>query len=257
MRRQIQQVLERIENENDVKVLFAVESGSRAWGFSSSESDYDVRFLYVHRTDWYLSIDAKRDVLEYPISDKLDVSGWDLKKALQLLMKSNPALLEWLRSPIVYKEEYSTAAQLRKISSSYLSEKANIFHYLHMAKGNYRDYLQGENVKIKKYFYVLRPLLACMWIEREHDIPPVRFEELLQMPDLSPRFLEEVNKLLNRKKKGEQLAIEAMRPALNQFIQEKITYYEAYANSLDGKWKADIDRLNKLFKMTLQEVWES
>ena len=95
-----------IEAKNAIKIVYACESGSRAWGFPSANSDYDVRFIYIRPVDWYLSIYEKRDVIEYPIDEQLDISGWDLKKALQLLRKTNPPLLEWLGSPIVYLEEY-------------------------------------------------------------------------------------------------------------------------------------------------------
>jgi predicted nucleotidyltransferase len=86
----------------DVVVLLAVESGSRAWGFSSKDSDYDARFIYLRRPEAYLSIRAPRDVIERRIVDEVDVNGWDLRKALGLLMKSNPPLLEWLQCPIIY-----------------------------------------------------------------------------------------------------------------------------------------------------------
>ncbi len=116
MREKIKLELERIEKENDVKILFAVESGSRAWGFPSKDSDYDVRFVYMHPVEWYLSIHDKRDVIEYPISDDLDISGWDIKKALQLFAKSNPALLEWIRSPIFYSKNSNFPEQLQQMS---------------------------------------------------------------------------------------------------------------------------------------------
>ncbi len=91
MREKIKLELERIEKENDVKILFAVESGSRAWGFPSKDSDYDVRFVYMHPVEWYLSIHDKRDVIEYPISDDLDISGWDIKKSVTTICKVKPS----------------------------------------------------------------------------------------------------------------------------------------------------------------------
>jgi predicted nucleotidyltransferase len=96
--------LEQIEQEEQVTILYACESGSRAWGFPSQDSDYDVRFIYLHKPEWYLSIYDKRDVIERPINNMLDINGWDLRKALNLFRKSNPPLLEWLQSPIQYKE---------------------------------------------------------------------------------------------------------------------------------------------------------
>ena len=108
----INQALDHVEADDDVAILLAVESASRAWGFPSSDSDYDVRFVYVRPPDWYLSIDleARRDVIEYPLKDNIDLSGWDLRKALRLFRKSNPPLLEWLQCPIVYRERCSFAA---------------------------------------------------------------------------------------------------------------------------------------------------
>ncbi|PGS48689.1 nucleotidyltransferase domain-containing protein [Bacillus sp. AFS041924] len=256
MKEIIREKLDQIEKEHDVKILFAVESGSRAWGLPSKDSDYDVRFVYVHRKEWYLSIDQKRDVIEYPINDLLDFSGWDIKKALNLFAKSNPALLEWLRSPIVYFDDLTISVELRKIGNDILSKKACIYHYLHMAKGNYRDYLQGESVKIKKYFYVLRPILACMWIEKYTEIPPILFDELLEMEGLDQSFLEEVNQLLIRKKQGDELDLEPRKNVLNAFIENKIQFFEEYAKGITESNKVNIEELNELFRSTLKHSWE-
>ena len=104
IRKEVLRRLDAVEREEDVRVLYACESGSRAWGFASPDSDYDVRFIYVHRPDWYLSIVDRRDVIERPIVDEYDLSGWELRKTLRLFRKSNPPLIEWLGSPIVYRE---------------------------------------------------------------------------------------------------------------------------------------------------------
>ena len=120
--------------------IMAIESGSRAWGFPSADSDYDVRFLYARPVEWYLSILEGRDVIERPIDAQLDINGWDIKKALRLFRKSNPPLAEWLGSPIVYLERQDIAERLRELAQRYYSPLACIHHYLHMAEGNYRDY---------------------------------------------------------------------------------------------------------------------
>jgi len=161
MRKRIVRQLENIESDKDVQILYACESGSRAWGFASKDSDFDVRFIYLHPINWYLSISDKRDVIERNIDDCLDISGWEFRKALQLFRKSNPVLLEWLQSPIVYMEKYIAANKLRNLMSVYFSPKSCLYHYLHMARGNYREFLGGDQVWLKKYFYVLRPVLAC------------------------------------------------------------------------------------------------
>lgn len=255
-RQRILEELKRIEKEENVRILYACESGSRAWGFPSKNSDYDVRFLYVHPIEWYLSIFTKRDVVERPISDKLDISGWDLRKALLLLRKSNPPLLEWLQSPIRYYENYSMIHPIRKLSSSVFSPKTCMYHYFHMARRNYRGYLQKDFVKVKKYFYVLRPLLACMWIQQKNTMPPVEFERLVDelLSDL-PELKREIGKLLQRKKSGDELDLEPKMININDFIKEKLTYIESEIKSVASS-NHDLDELlDQLFRSILSEVW--
>lgn len=176
----IQQRLTAAENEHDVKVVYACESGSRAWGFASPDSDYDVRFIYAHKPEWYLSFDVerRRDVIEYPIVDDIDIGGSDIKKALYLFTRTNGALLEWTTSPIVYRELGEFANRLRKLAPNAHSDLALRYHYSHMARGNAGDHLSKNQVKLKKYFYILRPLLAIRYIEQGLALPPVRFQKL-------------------------------------------------------------------------------
>lgn len=137
MRERVLDELERIEREHDVVVLYACESGSRAWGFASPDSDYDVRFVYVHQPEWYQRVEEPRDVIERPLSDELDISGWELRKALRLMRKSNPALLEWLGSPLVYREEPGVREELLWLGSAFHSVPGSRHHYLSMARKNY------------------------------------------------------------------------------------------------------------------------
>ena len=166
--------LREIENKENVRILLAVESGSRAWGFASPDSDYDVRFIYVRNQEDYLRLEKVRDVIELPIDDVLDINGWDLQKTLRLLYKSNPTLFEWFSSPIVYMET-EFADKFRLIMQEYFLTKRSMYHYVSMAEGNYREFLKGDMVKAKKYFYVLRPILACRWILEKGTPPPMLF----------------------------------------------------------------------------------
>lgn len=228
MRNKIITKLKDIEKENNVKILYAVESGSRAWGFESKDSDYDIRFIYVHPLDWYISIEEKSDVIEPPIGEELDFSGWDIKKALQLYKKSNPPLYEWLISPIVYMENGDFARKLRDLTQQFYSPVSSMHHYLHMAQGNYKDYLKKDLVRTKKYFYVLRPILACMWIEKYKTQPPVEFIKTIEALDLKDQVKVEIESLYKRKKVGEELDKEKRIPVLNNFLEEKIKYFENY-----------------------------
>lgn len=255
MKQEIQKELYRLEEQYNIKVLFAVESGSRAWGFASTNSDWDVRFVYIHSLDWYLTIDEKRDSIEEMLPNELDFSGWELKKALRLFRKSNPPLLEWLQSPIVYLEQTSTAQQLQKLTQEVFNPRACLHHYLHMAEGNYRDYLLKEQVRLKKYFYVLRPLLACDWILKTNRMAPVEFDVLLESQIDDPSLKAIIQELLIRKKAGEELNEADPIPALNHFLEDKIAFYTNFVKSIEKVAPPSSQLLNNLFRSSLNEAW--
>lgn len=260
MTEQILEVLKEIEETNQVKILYACESGSRAWGFPSKDSDYDVRFIYIHKAEYYLSIDpigvgSNRDVIERPINDLLDVSGWDLTKALKLFRKSNPPLMEWMKSPIVYYQAYSAMDKITDMQSEVFTPHSAIYHYLNMASNNSRKYLQGDTVKIKKYFYVLRPLLAARWIEVKGEFPPVEFHVLIE--DMLPDGVlkKEILTLLERKMIGDELDREPKTEVINEFLDSEIIRLKEYAKQLNLKKEDPTSKLNGIFRGTLKEVW--
>jgi predicted nucleotidyltransferase len=219
---QIQTELERIEREKAVCIVYACESGSRAWGFESRDSDYDVRFIYLHPTEWYLRVLSGPSVIERPVDAVLDISGWDLKKALQLLRKSNPPLLEWLQSPMVYRERSRVVQRLRDLMPQYYQPASCHYHYLHMVQGNYREFLQGDMVWLKKYLYVLRPVLACLWIERGYGIVPIEFHRLVERVVDDTGVKTAIQDLIRRKRAGEELDRGPHIPALSSFLQREL-----------------------------------
>jgi len=248
-------ILERIraaETEHNVKVIYAIESGSRAWGFASPNSDYDVRFVYVRPKDWYLTIDVedKRDVIEYPIVDDIDINGWDLRKALKLLRRSNPAIIEWLQSPIVYIDDNQFAPAAREILHSIYSVPKGIYHYRSMAKTNYRTYLKEDLVPIKKYFYVLRPLLAIRWLEQYQQPAPIEFHRLRELIANNTSLNSEIEKLLQRKKISQEKEIAPAIKALNDFIETELGALEKLSLE-DSANDRDMEQLNVLFKRLL------
>jgi len=240
--------LKEIEEKEKIKILYSVESGSRGWGFASKDSDYDVRFIYIRSLDWYLSIAERRDVIECPRSNQLDMSGWDIKKVLQLFKKSNPPLYEWLSSPIVYIERGSFAQRLRLLMPSFYAPISCLHHYLHMAKGNYKEYLRGEKVRVKKYFYVLRPILACMWIATRKTMPPMEFSELLHAQKLDKKLADEIERLLKRKRAGDEMDIEQRIGLINDFLEAKLVYFEKHVETTRGEKKDSKDILDNLFR---------
>ncbi len=255
IRLEIERRLSAIENDFNVKVLLACESGSRAWGFASDDSDYDVRFIYIHPTEWYLTVDLedRRDVIETPIDDVWDINGWELRKALKLFSKSNPPLLEWLQSPIIYRENTLFIEKIRQLIPSHYSLSACLYHYLHMATKNYRTYLQGEEVWLKKYFYVLRPLLACRWLERGLGAVPMEFERLVDSTELSLEVRTAIARLLEEKRKGDELHKGQRIAELNNFIETEL---QRFQQSGATRQKPDVDMsvLNDLFKQALRDL---
>ena len=235
MRATVLATLADLERRHDVSVLFACESGSRGWGFASPDSDYDVRFVYVHRLPWYLGVDAGRDVIEQPISGELDVSGWDLRKALQLLRDSNPTLLEWLRSPIVYREEAAWASRLRTLAEQGFSQVRGYHHYVSMARKNLREHLYGETVRYKKYLYVLRPLLAARWIREGRGVPPMRFADLVAATSLETALVAEIDALLEVKMRAGESATSPRRTGIHDFIERELLVAEAHSFAKQAK----------------------
>ena len=250
MKEKIQEQLRRIEEAENIKILLAVESGSRAWGFASPDSDYDVRFVYIRRPEDYLRLDAVRDVIELPIDDVLDINGWDLQKTLRLLHKSNPTLFEWFSSPIVYqKTEF--ADKFRDLMMHYFSSKKTLYHYVSMAEGNYREYLKGDLVRAKKYFYVLRPVLACQWILDWGTPPPMLFSELLKA-ELPVELIDVVNQLLELKMNSPEVKLIKRISEINEYLDESIPSIKRAVRLLEDSLTPDWNELNQLFLQSLE-----
>ena len=251
MRKKIKEQLRRIEDAENIKILLAVESGSRAWGFASPDSDYDVRFVYIRSLEDYLRLDAIRDVIELPIDDVLDINGWDLQKTLRLLHKSNPTLFEWFSSPIVYKKtEFSD--KFCDLMTHYFSSKKTLYHYVSMAEGNYREYLKGDLVKAKKYFYALRPVLACQWILDRGTPPPMLFSELLKT-ELPVELIDVVNQLLELKMNSPEIKLIKRISEINEYLDESIPNIKSAVRLLDDSYTPDWSELNQLFLRELMK----
>jgi predicted nucleotidyltransferase len=227
MRAHIMRTLGEIETREDVRVLFACESGSRGWGFASPDSGYDVRFVYVRRLDRYLTIDPLRDVIEQPPEGTLDLHGWDLRKALQLLRDSNPTLLEWLRSPIVYRQDDAVVRRLRALAEQGFSPVRGYHHYVSTALRNLREQQQIEAVPHRMYLGVLRPLLAARWIREGRGVPPMRIAELVQalLDERAP--IAEIDALLEVKSRAGESAAGPRREAVDVFIEDELRAAQA------------------------------
>lgn len=253
MKQQIKAALDDVEKEFDVRILYACESGSRGWGFASPDSDYDVRFIYVHPPEWYLRVEPQRDVIERPLTAELDVCGWELRKALALLNRGNPTLIEWLDSPVVYRQDDVATDRLRQLIPGCFSALKASHHYLSIARKNFRTYLQDERVRLKKYFYVLRSLLAVQWIAEGKGVPPMQFEVLLNAMVTDAALLEEVRALLKMKCSAIETDVVARQPHIHAFIAQSLeTTIDISPPAKDKRIDAALDRL--LFETVLTGV---
>ena len=257
MTEEIKKEILRLEHQHDIRILYAVESGSRAWGFASTDSDWDVRYIYIHRLDWYLKIDILKDSQDEILANDIDLAGWELKKALKLFRKSNPPLLEWLESPIVYSENYSTANKLRELKKTYFNPKSCLHHYFNMANRNFKHYLEKDKVRTKKYLYVLRPILACEWIKNNNSMAPMEFDTLVETQVQDKLVKKEIEQLLIRKKSGEELNEEPKNQVLHSYLEQKIQYFSKYLQTLEKGVAPKTELLDQLFKETLHEVWKT
>lgn len=220
MHKTILDQLRRIETRENVRILFAIESGSRAWGFPSPDSDYDARFVYARPRDWYLSLEPGRDVIELPIDGELDINGWDIKKALNLLLKPNPVLLEWLSSPIRYMWDGETCQKLKSFAELIAHGPACLHHYLHLGGRQWDVYIDGKDlVNLKKYFYIVRPALAIRWMRmRPDEVPPMNFQELVGGTDLSAKLTAALSDLLIAKSQSKEIGEAPRVPVIDEFI---------------------------------------
>ena len=251
---EIMRRLAHAEAEHGVRILLAIESGSRAWGFASPDSDYDVRFIYAHEPRWYQSIDLeeRRDVIEYAIVDDIDLNGWDIRKALRLFWKSNPAFVEWIQSPIRYIECGPFGAHARGLLPTVYSVESGMYHYRSMAKTTERAYLRNHQVSLKKYFYALRPLLSVLWLERYGTPAPIEFHALLHLIDDRPALRTDIDALLDRKRGVPEMGSGDAVLSINAFVAEQLARLETMRLEATRKPGA-VPALDALFHTVLDE----
>ena len=252
MREVILEKLKEIENNNSVKILFAIESGSRAWGFASPDSDFDVRFVYAHPEEHYLSIHDHRDVIELPVDEVLDIGGWDIRKALRFMGKTNAIIYEWYQSPIIYTRNTNFIDELARVGNDYFSPRAAMHHYLSMTINTFEGSLKAEKVKLKKYFYALRPILAAEWIARYSTVPPMEFAKLRVMLD-DRTINAEIDAMLTLKSTADEKSEYAPNQILNEFLADRIAYMKSESEGLIKK-ETNTDVLNQLFRKTIHEA---
>jgi predicted nucleotidyltransferase len=247
VRSEIENRLDAIERQDGVRVLMAIESGSRAWGFPSPDSDYDIRFLYVRPRDWYLALSPGRDVIERPILDEIDLNGWDVRKALGLLLKSNAVVSEWIESPIRYRPDDPFVVKLAALADDLLNPRALACHYASSGKAAADRWLDGEGeVPVKKYFYALRPALAIRAVRLDPARrPPMNLQALIAVSDLPPLLIEQIGGLVAAKALTNERGNGARLPEIDALIRDEL----GRAGELPVRKMRDrfVDRATSLF----------
>ena len=239
----IRNIINEIAQKKNIQILYACETGSRAWGFPSPDSDFDIRFIYMHERDWYLSLSHKKDTIEHMDGD-LDITGWDLKKGLTLLKKSNAALIERFQSPIEYYAVSGFKDEYKKLVESYHSPIAVFFHHYSLAKKFWEEIEGKDEFKLKSFFYLVRSLLSCNWILQDKNVLPMHIEGLMQYAEEAVK--DKLRELINLKAGVKEKYLHRKDAMLNEWILEKLSHLESAGQSL-GVNRTDISLLNEFF----------
>lgn len=243
MKQKILNKLKEVEQNYGVEILFAVESGSRAWGFASPDSDYDIRFVYKRKTKAYLNLWDSKDTIQFMTEDDLDGSGWDLKKATMLLAKSNASFLGWLFSPIVYVNKGDTLALMQKLATDNFNPVSGFYHYHSMNKGFYEQ-LESGDISIKAFFYATRTALCANWILHYETVPPVKFTDLYRLID--KESANRLNELIEKKATINEAGKTELDPIVVDLVKRIVLENNQRKKSV-GSHKADPEAFNTFF----------
>lgn len=200
--------LKQTEEDHNVKIALAIESGSRAWGFASEDSDYDCRFIYTHPKDWYISVFDKKDTIIYDVDKIFDINGWDIKKVLKHISKSNAVMFEWLSSNQIYVKNDEVKIILNDLAADFFNPISVSYHYLSIAKNKLNEILDDEIInnktKLKKYFYVMRPIANLNFIYDFNKMPPIEYDKTLSCIKIDDKIYDQIQIFKNIKIKTDE-----------------------------------------------------
>ncbi|BDD06102.1 nucleotidyltransferase domain-containing protein [Aureibacter tunicatorum] len=251
MKNKIIKYINSLETEKEIKILLACETGSRAWGFPSPDSDYDVRIIYKHNKEWYLSLNEEKDSITVFYEDnEIDISGWDIRKSLRLMKKSNAPLLERIQSPTLYKGDQEFIKEINDIAKANYSRIATIHHYLNLAKKKYEEISFESEYKLKSFFYALRSATACLWILEKEEIPPIEFPKMLEGLELQESLVMRINELIEVKAKVSESYRHKGEKELFEYMQNCIERAEIEGKNLPTTYGC-MDELNVFFRKVI------
>jgi len=257
IKQQIINKLHETEVAHNVKIPLAIESGSRGWGFASPDSDYDCRFIYVPSKEYYLSIQNRRDVIEYDVDAVFDINGWELAKAIQHIIKSNAVILEWLSCQEIYLRHEEVASKLERLAKKFFNPIHVTHHYLALARKKLDEIEGNERALLKAYFYVLRPLANVRYIEKFGVMSPMEYHKTLSAIDLDDEVCAEIGRLLEIKKSAVEAELIEHNEILVSYFKREIDYYTARVKEMKFEPIRDLEFADEVFREILELMWDN
>lgn len=256
MKTMINEALADLESEHGFRILYACESGSRAWGFASADSDYDVRFIYAWPHDRYLGVFDPPATIDCGIDENaLDLTGWDLRKALALFRKSNGSLYEWLHSPIVYREDDPVVSEWRSLAPEFFLPKNSAGHYLGLSKQIWGRMTEKDDATVtaKKYLYVLRSILASRFVVERRKRIPVPFDDLRAVLELSEEISSEIGGMISAKADARESDEISRSECLDRFIETERDRLDLLIDELPSE-PGPVERLDQFFRSVITQT---
>jgi predicted nucleotidyltransferase len=215
------QKLKATEEKYEVKIPLSIESGSRGWGFAATNADYDCRFLYVHKRDWYLSVCDKKDFIEYAADEVYDIKGYDISRALKYIMNSQATIYEWLSSNVIYIRDEKITNKLQNLAAEFFNPISISYHYLNLARKMFKEIDGADTAKVKKYFYILRPIANLNFIWQYRKMPYMEYDRTLAEIELNSEIKNAIEDLKNLKMSSrEHDLIPKYKPLTGYFTDE-------------------------------------
>lgn len=242
-----------LARQHECNILFASESGSRAWGLLSPDSDFDVRFIYAHPLKWYLSIDDHRDTIETVFPDDIDMAGWELRKSLRVFSTCSIPLNEQIQSPIVYGGVESFQDRLRNLIPHYFNKKRAMHYYMKTADQALEG-MDGLSIGLNRFFYAARPLLACQWIESKSSMPPTEFKSLLEADFLPLPLTNEVIEIAQMKAEKVQREMIKLSKDLVYWLTDGAQRHRDAIALIPSNNVPSREPLNELFLDSISEI---
>jgi len=257
IKNEILQKLRDTEQNYQVKIPLAIESGSRGWGFAAHNADYDCRFIYVHTKDWYLSILNKKDYIECASDAVFDVNGWDLKKVLTHIIKSNAVMFEWLSSNEIYIKDDTVVKLLQNLSDTFFNPIATSYHYLNTAKNKLTEILYADNAKIKKYFYALRPLTNLQYIHQYGKMPPMEYEKTLSAIEAPAEIVTAIKELIEEKRQANEHDLIPRNKQLVSYIKNEVELFTERLKVMQFEKCRDYEAVDTVFRNIIEMMWNN